>query len=311
MSRQQNFEKSQESWWREIEEQAKAKSKSPELPSLYRRLARQLTLARHRHYDERLLGRLGRMAASLHNQFYRPRSQFLAQARRYLAVDFPRRVREERRIVGLACLLIFGPMVIMTWLFSQYPALHEYVLDSATRAQLDESWGKDHSQNFDDRFMMWAMYVKNNVGIDFQCFGTGLLFGIGSAFYLLFNGIYIGAVAGYVTWAGNGERFWAFVAGHSAPELMAAALAGAAGLRLGMGLLRPGSLPRSQALRESTAKALQLLYGAAFMTFCAAFVEAFWSGFFPDARMLKYVAGALMWVVVLSYLFLGGRRREA
>jgi len=46
--------------------------------------------------------------------------------------------------------------------------------------------------------MMASFYVYNNVGIAFRCFATGILFGLGSIFFLVYNGLCIGVVAGAV-----------------------------------------------------------------------------------------------------------------
>ena len=45
---------------------------------------------------------------------------------------------------------------------------------------------------------MAGFYVNNNVGIALRCFATGLAFGLGSAFYLVENGLATGAIMGYV-----------------------------------------------------------------------------------------------------------------
>lgn len=313
MSRQTDFEEQNEDFWRSQEGLLSNDQGGPQLPQNYRRMCRQLNLARQRHYDGRLITRLEKIVLAQYALLYRPPSTLLKRCGRYLMLDFPRRVREEWRLVSFSFILFFLPLIVMTWIFATNPDAHEYILSSSQQASLDASWSKSHDQSFDDRFYMWAHYVMNNVSIDFMCFAGGLVFGIGSIYFMLFNGIYIGAVAGYVTYAGHGERFWAFVAGHSAPELLAAVIAGAAGMRLGMGLLKPGGLPRSQALRSSCGEAMQLLYGAAFLTFSAAFLEAFWSGFNFEMRMPKYIVGGVIWILMLAWFIFAGRefkRRE-
>ena len=129
----------------------------------------------------------------------------------------------------------------------------------------------------DDNVAMFGFYIWNNVRIGFQTFATGLAFGLGTLFYLVFNGVMIGAVAGYLTEIGYGDPFWSFVSGHSAMELTAIAISGAAGLRLGAALIAPGLRSRKAALVAAARPAVQLMYGAAAMFFAAAFIEAFWS----------------------------------
>ena len=92
----------------------------------------------------------------------------------------------------------------------------------------------------DTDVLMFGFYIWNNVRIGFQTFAGGMLAGVGSAWFLGANGVIIGAVAGYLTQAGFGETFWSFVSGHSALELSAIVLSGAAGFKLGLAVDRAG-----------------------------------------------------------------------
>ena len=40
---------------------------------------------------------------------------------------------------------------------------------------------------------MFGFYIFNNVRIGFQTFASGLVFGLGTILYLLYNGVFIGA----------------------------------------------------------------------------------------------------------------------
>jgi hypothetical protein len=103
---------------------------------------------------------------------------------------------------------------------------------------------------------------------------------------------------------------YSFVSGHSALELTGIALAGAAGLKLGVALIAPGTLARKQALVAAGREAAGIMYGVAAMLFAAAFVEAFWSPrtFAPG---VKHAVGAAMWLAVLAYFAYAGRARGA
>jgi hypothetical protein len=50
-----------------------------------------------------------------------------------------------------------------------------------------------------------------------------------------------------------------------------------------------------------------LVYGAALLTFLAAFIEAFWSASRLPPVELKYAVGIGLWVVTIAYLSLTGR----
>jgi len=134
---------------------------------------------------------------------------------------------------------------------------------------------------------------------------------LGSAFFLFFNGLMIGAVAGHLTHIGYGQTFWPFVVGHGAFELSAIALAGAAGLQLGWALIAPGRLPRSEALRLAARKSVLLICGVMLFLLIAAFIEAYWSSTIGVAPMTKYLVGAALWLLVATYLLFAGRTRHA
>ena len=155
--------------------------------------------------------------------------------------------------------------------------------------------------------MMFCFYIYNNVAIDFRIFAGGMAGGLGTLFFLLFNGLQLGAAAGYVDHACNPESFWTFVAGHSSFELLGMIVAGMAGMRLGLAILRPGRLPRVRALMEASKEALPLIYGAALLTTLAALVEGFWSAQ-PLPSAVKYSVGIAGWIAHILYFSLAGRR---
>ena len=161
----------------------------------------------------------------------------------------------------------------------------------------------------DTDMMMFGHYIANNVRIDFQSVAGGVFFGLGTLAALLFNGMFLGAVAGHLTQIGYGENFWGFVAGHSAPELLGLVYAGGAGLLIGHALVAPGRRTRAEALRANGVPAARLLYGAALMTVLAAFIEAFWSSRTTLPFEVKIAFGALLALAFAVYLAFGGRRR--
>jgi uncharacterized membrane protein SpoIIM required for sporulation len=155
--------------------------------------------------------------------------------------------------------------------------------------------------------MMFGFYVRNNIGVAFQCFAGGLFAGLGSLFFLAYNGAFSGAVAGYLFERGLASTFCSFVVTHSAFELTAIVLAGASGLHMGHALLAPGRLTRRQALVDATQDSVTILYGVVAMLFVAAGIEAFWSSAQWLAPVVKYGVAALCWIAVLAYLTLQGR----
>ena len=171
------------------------------------------------------------------------------------------------------------------------------VLGADGMVSMEQMYGGREAQlehlrsEYGSNFMMFCFYIYNNVAIDFRIFAGGMVAGLGTLFFLLFNGLHLGAAAGYVNHACNPESFWSFVSGHSSFELLGMVVSGMAGMRLGLALLRPGRLPRVRALAEASKKALPLIYGAALMTTLAAVIEGFWSAQSIPSEA-KYAFGA-------------------
>jgi uncharacterized membrane protein SpoIIM required for sporulation len=284
----------------------------------YRRLCQHLALAQARGYSSHLIEQLQQLAMRGHQQFYRHRSHLGAQLIRFLFGGFPRLVRSEWRSVCVASLLFFGSLALMGGLTHLYPELIYSLVSPDQVGEMEKMYdpdarrlGRFGERDAGDDWVMFGFYIMNNIGIAFQTFASGLLLGLGSLFFLLFNGLMIGAVAGHLTRIGYSETFWSFVVGHGAFELTAIALAGAAGFKLGWALLAPGRLPRGEALRLAAGTAVQLVAGVILFLLLAAFIEAFWSSTTFASPTIKYAVGAGLWTLVLGYLLLAGRRQHA
>ena len=298
-------------------EQGKAKDVA-DFPHQYRRLCQHLAMAQERGYSSYLVDPLQQLALRGHQQLYRHRSQLAANILGFVLAGFPRLVREQWRLVLIASLLFFGSLVGIALLVYLFPDLIYSIVSPRQVAEMQGMYdpaasrlGRAAERASSEDWMMFGYYVMHNIGIAFQTFAAGLLFGLGSVFFLIFNGLVIGAVSGHLTEIGYGQTFWSFVIGHGAFELTAIALAGAAGLQLGWALIAPGHLTRGESLRLAAHKSVQMLCGVMVFLVVAAFIEAYWSSTTGISPWVKYAVGAALWVLVAAYLGLAGRSRHA
>lgn len=324
---QQEFIQRYETQWQDFErvinsiEAAgrKHKPKAEDLtdfPLRYRQLCQQLALARDRDYAAYIIDRLNKLVLSGHQFLYESRAGIWSNILQAAMHRFPRQVRRDARLFWLSVLLMFGPALGVGLAVVEQPDFIYTILEPAMVDEFEamydpdaERFGVDAKRASDDDFEMFGFYIRNNIGVGFRTFAGGLLFGIGAAVLLVFNGVYFGAVAGHVTVTGSGDPFWSFVVGHGAFELTAIVLAGMAGLKLGFSLIAPGRLSRSRALREAAKASMEVVYGMIVMLVLAAFVEAFWSSTTSLSSLTKYVVGACLWVLVAAYFLLLGRER--
>lgn len=280
--------------------------------SLYRRACEQLALARARAYPAHIVERLNQLTADAHQVIYQQRELGLGRLKRMIAVDFPRAVRAQARYVFIATAVFLVPLLVLGLLVYHNPELILSMVDPRTAAEFEamysdaaESIGRRRDAEND--WAMFGYYIRHNISLGFQCFAGGLFAGIGSLFFLAFNGAFFGAIGGYLTERGLSENFYSFVVTHGAFELTAIVLAGAAGLRIGHALIAPGRRTRREALVVAARESIVIVYGVAGLLVIAAAVEAFWSSARWIPLPIKYSVAAGCWIAVLGYLWRQGR----
>jgi uncharacterized membrane protein SpoIIM required for sporulation len=308
------FEAANQAAWNELESllERSARELDPDrFLTLYRLCCEHLALAQSRGFPLHLVERLSAITSRAHQIAYRQSDPGLKRVMRALLDDFPRMVRKHWPYVGLAVALFALPTIILGIAVYLRPELILSVVDRRTAAEFQQMYSPaaqalGHPRGISSDWMMFGFYIKNNIGIAFQCYATGVLFGVGSLFFLLFNGAFGGAIAGYIASLGFGGTFFPFVATHSAFELTAIVLCGAAGLRIGRSVLLPGQLTRTAALQIAARETSVIVFGSAVMLLIAAVIEAFWSSAVWVAPSAKVSLAAFCWILVLSFFMRRG-----
>jgi uncharacterized membrane protein SpoIIM required for sporulation len=312
-----------------------------EFSQLSRKLANDLATIRDEDWGQSLVDHLNGLLSRGHQRLYQAPPARWSTIIEFLLAGFPRLFRARCGYFFVAAALFFVPLAV-TWIvvqndptvalrivpaeaLSQYDQMYsssdktkaveqDDQDDDASTTKTDDDSGStsssfdedDHESFGNSRFGMAGFYVQHNVGIALQCFSRGILVGVGTVWTLLYNGIAIGCVAGYVLSRGYTEKFLSFVVTHGSFELTAIAIAGGAGLLLGDAWLHPGQRRLLESLRTRGLQAIQLAFGAGAMLIIAALIEGFWS---PAAipPLVKYSVGGTLWVVVALYLTFAGR----
>jgi uncharacterized membrane protein SpoIIM required for sporulation len=283
------------------------------LAELYRRACEHLALARARAYPAYLLDRLERLTSDAHQVIYQHRRVGVSGIKRFFLYDFPRAVRAHAVYVWIATAAFLVPTIVIGWLVHARPELVLSVVDAETATGFEQMYSPDAEsigrvRTAETDWQMFGHYIANNISVSFRCFAGGLFAGLGSLFFLAFNGAFGGAIGGYLVERGLSSTFFSFVATHAAFELTAIILSGAAGLRIGHAVLAPKRQTRVQALVTASRETMPIVYGFILMLVVAAVIEAFWSSARWLPHALKYSVAAVCWVAVLSYFLFQGRR---
>lgn len=278
---------------------------------LYRAVTSDLAYAKGRNYDARLLAYLNRLTARAHAYVYGADTVTgAARIGRFYTETFPREVRRSLLPIALCTLLtiacaIVGYVVIRVHPLDAYALLPDQVIPPEIRKSLhDSNFAFDPLQSP----LMSTAIITNNVKVAVFAFAGCVTLGIGTLWILITNGVMLGGAGALFTNAGFGGDFWATVAPHGVIELTAIQIAGAAGLLIAAGIVAPGRLRRSDAVKANARRAGTLIAGVASMLVVAGTIEGFFSPLrLPPAPRITF--GIATAVLLAAYFALAGRKR--
>jgi len=280
------------------------------LGQLYRGVCSDLMLAASYDLPRDTVAYLHGLVGRAHNALYRAQGFRFRDRGRLLFDSAPRTLRSDPAL-RLAAAVFVVSFLICALVAAAQPEFARQVVGDKVLESIDhmysrpiESPGKEGAARNDTA--MAGFYIQHNTSIGLKCFAWGILFGVGSLFQLLSNGIVLGTLFGHMAVSPHASNFFTFVTAHTSFELTAIVVAGAAGLRMGWGLIDTQGQSRLASLRREATRALPALGASVVLFVLAAFIEGFIS-----ASALPYWAKAsvaiLSALLIAAFLSLGGR----
>ena len=282
-----------------------------ELGRIYRRTASDLAIARAESRDPRLVNYLNSLVIRAHGRIYRADAQGGKRIRRYFTHDLPQTFRRTWRYTLLS-FSVFSIFAVLSFVATKYdPEFSELVgVDPGFREMTIETkthwWESLNSQNQ----VGASAIMTNNIQVTIYTFAFGAFVGLGTLFYLAFNGANVASVLALTYQAGFGNDLVTFMVAHGVIELSCIFIAGGAGLLIGSAMIMPGDLTRADALRTRGMEAVRLMIGVALLLIVAGTIEGFVSPSLIDPR-IKYSIAAVTGLALYSYLLFVGHDSEA
>jgi uncharacterized membrane protein SpoIIM required for sporulation len=287
-----------------------------EFARLYRESAADLARLRTEGAEAEVEQYVERLVAGGHNALYRSGGEGVHALgiARFLLHGFPALVRRSTGALSASAALWVLGVLLAYAVATLRPDIArdlcpQRYLDRAEAAATQRlQTGHASYVDMDPAFVpLWSStLVANNVQATFVVFAFGVTAGLGTAALLVLNGLLFGIVAASFAAEGVPGVFWTFVAAHGPVEIPAFLLAGAAGLRLGGAILRPGARTRRDALVHEAMEAGRLLGGTTALLAIAAVLEGVVSPSDLPAGG-KVAIGVAAGAGVLAWLLLGGR----
>jgi uncharacterized membrane protein SpoIIM required for sporulation len=148
---------------------------------------------------------------------------------------------------------------------------------------------------------MFFRIAFNNLLVSIGCFALGLIFGVGSLFVLIQNGIMLGTFQYLFIREGIYMDSFFTIWMHGAIEISCIIIAGAAGLTLGSGLVFPKTLTRLQSLQLSARRGLLILLTVLPLIVLAAFIEGFITRYTEASYIIRGIVIFGSFAFIISY----------
>jgi uncharacterized membrane protein SpoIIM required for sporulation len=274
----------------------------------YRAATSDLAMARSRGYDARVVAYLNRLVGRAHARVYVGTSASgWSRAARLFTTVFPREVRRSWKELAI-CTGITVVTAMATFHATMTDPANAYAFVPADAIPQISSSLHDSNFAFDRSFSpaISAAIITNNIKVAAIAFAGGMTAGIMTISIIGFNGLYLGTLLALFTRHHFGLDFWATISPHGVIELTAIQIAGAGGLVLAAGIVRPGRARRIDAIVDNGRRAVVLMLGVAGMLCVAGLIE----GFISPQRFsipVRFGVGGVTAVALISYLLFAGR----
>jgi len=271
----------------------------------YRSLSRDVSLARHALPGSQITMYLESLLLRSFDIIHRKPQHILLQFIYLLRYELPLVVRELRWAI-IACVSIFLVSALIGWLLVHtYPELIS-LFASPKMIDAVQSGGlwTDNILNVAPSSILSQTIMLNNIVVSMTAFVLGTLYGLGTLYIMGVNGAMLGGLFAFTARYHLAGRLFEFIIAHGIVELSVIILAGAAGMKLGEALVRPGQLTRRDAFNLAASRAGKIIAVGALLLVGTGIIEGYVS---PD----PHIGLATRVVIGVSYavfmvLLLGG-----
>ncbi|HRE35733.1 MAG TPA: stage II sporulation protein M, partial [Sphingopyxis terrae] len=268
-----------------------------------------------------LLDHLEGLAMRGYFLIYGVRETRLSRLRRFFLYDWPAAVRAVwKETLIIALIITLGALTSWSlvahnpeWYYNFVPEEMAGGRDPRATVEFLRSTlghGKAGGEDQGALHVFATFLFTHNSRVSIMSFALGFAFGVPTMMLEYYQGIGLGAMLAVFSSKGLGVDFggWLFI--HGTTELFAAALSGAAGLRIGSAVVFPGARSRLQAAAEAGRTAGKVMVGVILMLLAAGLLEGFGRQLITDT-VTRYAIGSLMLAFWLAYFYIPRRENVA
>ena len=278
--REAAFVKQNKDKWLEFESILKNKTSiDPDLLSdLYIEVTDHLSYAKTFYKNSNTERYLNQLASQAHQKIYKTKKEPKNRLISFFKTEFPLMFYNHHRELLIA-FLTFG-FFVLAGAFSaanEGDFVRSFLGDAYVNMTLDNIEKGDPMAVYKEQgeFNMFLGITLNNIKVALFAFGYGIMFGVGTLYIMMQNGIMLGSFQYFFYEQGllweSARTIWI----HGTIEISVIIIAGCAGLVMGNGMIFTGTLPRLESFKRSVINGLKILMSTIPFFIIAGFLEGF------------------------------------
>jgi len=155
-----------------------------------------------------------------------------------------------------------------------------------------------------DELNMFFAITFNNIRVSFLAFAAGIFLSVGTGMLLFYNGLMVGTFFTFLAQNNSLEDALGIVMLHGTIELTSIVIAGAAGLRMGHGILFPKTYSRMESFKQGAKDGLKVVMALIPFFIIAGFIESFITRYASMPLVFKFVIIGSSAALIIYYFFI-------
>lgn len=310
--RETSFIRQNQKKWETFESEFNKNADPEKVSNLFIQITDDLSYARTHYPNRSVKIYLNNLAQQVFQKIYTNRARRRTKFKLFWTEELPQNLYSSRRTLLFTFLLFAVAFSIGIFSSMHDPDFARFILgDQYVEMTEKNIESGDPMKVYKDsgEFNMFFSIALNNLWVSFLTMAFGIFFGVGTAYFILYNGIMIGAFQYFFIERGLFVDSFLTIWVHGALEVCAIIIAGAAGMTLGRGLLFPGTLTRLQSFRVNGLHAIQIYLGITPIILLAAINEGFLTRYTETPDFVRLILILVEFMFMYVYFVHIPRRR--
>ena len=300
------FIKQNKKRWEEFEKIVKQPNQAQpdRLAELFVQVTDDLSFARTQYPESRTTRYLNGLAGMVHLEIYKNKREDKNRFVEFWKHELPRVMYEARKPL-LYSFLIF----IIASTIGALSTKHD---DTFVRLILGDGYVNMTLENIkagnptavystSDELSMFFFITWNNIFVSFRVFVFGVFASLGTAIFLLYNGIMVGTFIMFFFQEQQLSQAFPVIMLHGTIELTSIVIAGAAVFLMRNRLLFPGTYSRLESFKKGAVKGLKIVMGLIPFFVAAGFIESFITRYAFMPTSIKVLIIGLSAILMIYY----------